>query len=306
MRLVFAGTPAAAVPALQLLIDSHHEILGVLTQPPSRTGRGRTLIPSAVELLARDHGIEVLAPEKVASATETLRALEPDCIPVVAYGQIIPADMLAIPALGWVNLHFSLLPALRGAAPVQHAIWGGDQMTGATTFLLDQGMDTGPVLGTMVEAISPSDTAGSLLHKLSESGAVLLRQTIDALEQGLLTPVAQPSDGVTYAPKIEKADARINWEHPAKEVDRRIRAMTPSPGAWTTSPDGDSFVIDPIVLMDSDHSLGPGEIRIERNRVLVGTATTAVALGMLTPQGRKSMKAADWARGLRQPQERFM
>ncbi len=306
MRLVFAGTPAAAVPALQLLIDSHHEILGVLTQPPSRTGRGRTLIPSAVELLARDHGIEVLAPENVASATETLRALQPDCIPVVAYGQIIPVDMLAIPALGWVNLHFSLLPALRGAAPVQHAIWGGDQMTGATTFLLDQGMDTGPVLGTMVEAISPSDTAGSLLHKLSESGAVLLRQTIDALEQGLLTPVAQPSDGVTYAPKIEKADARINWEHPAIEVDRRIRAMTPAPGAWTTSPDGESFVIDPVVLIDSEHSLGPGEIRIERNRVLVGTATTAVALGMLTPQGRKSMKAADWARGLRQPQERFM
>jgi len=259
-----------------------------------------------VELLARDHGIEVLAPEKVASAAEILRALEPDCIPIVAYGQIIPADMLAIPAFGWVNLHFSLLPALRGAAPVQHAIWGGDQMTGATTFLLDQGMDTGPVLGTMVEAILPSDTAGSLLHKLSESGAVLLHQTIDALEQGLLTPVAQPSDGVTYAPKIEKADARINWEYPAREVDRRIRAMTPAPGAWTTSPDGDSFVIDPIVLIDSDHSLGPGEIRIERNRVLVGTATTAVALGMLTPQGRKSMKAADWARGLRQPQERFM
>lgn len=306
MRLVFAGTPAAAVPALQLLIDSHHEILSVLTQPPSRTGRGRTLIPSAVELLARDHGIEVLAPEKVASAAEMLRALEPDCIPIVAYGQIIPADMLAIPAFGWVNLHFSLLPALRGAAPVQHAIWGGDQMTGATTFLLDQGMDTGPVLGTMVEAILPSDTAGSLLHKLSESGAVLLHQTIDALEQGLLTPVAQPSDGVTYAPKIEKADARINWEYPAREVDRRIRAMTPAPGAWTTSPDGDSFVIDPIVLIDSDHSLGPGKIRIERNRVLVGTATTAVALGMLTPQGRKSMKAADWARGLRQPQERFM
>ena len=306
MRLVFAGTPAAAVPALQLLIDSHHEILSVLTQPPSRTGRGRTLIPSAVELLARDHGIEVLAPEKVASAAEILRALEPDCIPIVAYGQIIPADMLAIPAFGWVNLHFSLLPALRGAAPVQHAIWGGDQMTGATTFLLDQGMDTGPVLGTMVEAILPSDTAGSLLHKLSESGAVLLHQTIDGLEQGLLTPVAQPSDGVTYAPKIEKADARINWEYPAREVDRRIRAMTPAPGAWTTSPDGDSFVIDPIVLIDSDHSLGPGEIRIERNRVLVGTATTAVALGMLTPQGRKSMKAADWARGLRQPQERFM
>lgn len=306
MRLVFAGTPAAAVPALQLLIDSHHEILSVLTQPPSRTGRGRTLIPSAVELLARDHGIEVLAPEKVASAAEILRALEPDCMPIVAYGQIIPADMLAIPAFGWVNLHFSLLPALRGAAPVQHAIWGGDQMTGATTFLLDQGMDTGPVLGTMVEAILPSDTAGSLLHKLSESGAVLLHQTIDALGQGLLTPVAQPSDGVTYAPKIEKADARINWEYPAREVDRRIRAMTPAPGAWTTSPDGDSFVIDPIVLIDSDHSLGPGEIRIERNRVLVGTATTAVALGMLTPQGRKSMKAADWARGLRQPQERFM
>ncbi len=306
MRLVFAGTPAAAVPALQLLIDSHHEILSVLTQPPSRTGRGRTLIPSAVELLARDHGIEVLAPEKVASAAEILRALEPDCIPIVAYGQIIPADMLAIPAFGWVNLHFSLLPALRGAAPVQHAIWGGDQMTGATTFLLDQGMDTGPVLGTMVEAILPSDTAGSLLHKLSESGAVLLHQTIDALEQGLLTPVAQPSDGVTYAPKIEKADARINWEYPAREVDRRIRAMTPAPGAWTTSPDGDSFVIGPILLTDSEGSLGPGEIRIERNRVLVGTATTAVALGMLTPQGRKSMKAADWARGLRQPQERFM
>ena len=304
--MVFAGTPIAAVPALKILIESSHDIVSVLTQPPARSGRGRTIHPSPIESLAHEHGIAVLTPDKVSTVEKELRALSPDCIPVVAYGQLIPANMLNIPSHGWVNLHFSLLPAFRGAAPVQHAIWRGEDMTGATTFVLDAGMDSGPVLGTMVEPIEPRDTTGSLLKKLSESGAVLLRQTIDALDNGLLTPVAQPHDGVTYAPKIERVDARIEWSNPAMEIDRRIRAMTPSPGAWTTTSDGGSFVIDPIALVDLEEALPPGHIRIEKNRVLVGTATKPVELSMLTPQGRKSMRAADWARGLRQLPERFM
>ena len=232
MRLVFAGTPDVAVPSLDALHASTHEIAAVVTRPPAASGRGRSVSPSAVAARALDLGIPVLtANPRLPEFIELLRELQPDCCPVVAYGALLPSEVLAIPARGWINLHFSLLPAWRGAAPVQAAILHGDDVSGATTFLLDEGMDTGPTLGVVTEAVRPLDTAGELLQRLSWSGAELLVRTLDAWEQGGLEPRTQSLDGVSYAPKIAIDDARIDWATTALRVSRVVRACTPSPGA---------------------------------------------------------------------------
>jgi len=312
VKVVFAGTPEVAIPSLQSLVESQHEIQAVITQPPAPSGRGRKITPSPVEDFARQHSISVLAPARIADISDELRDLSPDCIPVVAYGQLIPADMLEIPRLGWVNLHFSLLPSWRGAAPVQHAIWSGDQITGCTTFILDQGMDSGPVLGTMTEVIQHSDTSGDLVNRLAVAGAVLLRQSIDALEAGKLMPQPQSPDGISYAPKIMKADAKVDWKLPALEVDRRIRSCTPAPGAWfqylTKDGSHDSIGIGPVELVreqSSELDLAPGQVVIERKRIVVGTGSHPVALGQVTPGGRRTMRATDWIRGLSSAPEFF-
>lgn len=237
MRLVFAGTPDVAVPSLRALLDSdRHEVVAVVSRPDARTGRGRGLSRSPVAAAADAAGIEVLTPPNARDSgfAERLRELAPDAVPVVAYGHLVPRPVLDIPAHGWINLHFSLLPAWRGAAPVNAAIAAGDEVTGATTFRLDEGMDTGPVLGTMTETIRPRDTAGDLLGRLSESGAGLLVATLDGLEAGELRPVPQPTDGVSHAGKLTVDDARVRWTDPALAVDRHIRSVTPAPGAWTT------------------------------------------------------------------------
>ncbi len=305
MKVVFAGTPEVAIPSLLSLIESQHEVQAVITQPPAPSGRGRKITPSPVEEFARARSIPVFAPDRIVDIIDELNVLSPDCIPVVAYGQLVPSEMLKIPRLGWVNLHFSLLPSWRGAAPVQHAIWSGDQITGCTTFILDQGMDTGPVLGTMTEVILPTDTAGELLSRLSTSGAILLRQTIDALEAGKLKPQLQDVDDISYAPKIMKSDSRVNWQLPALEVDRRIRACTPAPGSWFEYQTSDGFLesvgIGPVQLIPDqmfELDIAPGQVVIERKRILVGTGSHPVALGQVTPRGRRSMPATDWIRGL--------
>ena len=193
MRLIFAGTPEPAVPALRALIEHEgHEVVAVLTRPDARVGRGRSLKPSPVKAVALEHGIEVIDPVSLsdADARARLAELAPDCIPVVAYGNLVPKDLLDVPAHGWVNLHFSLLPAWRGAAPVQAAIAAGDEITGASTFLIEEGLDTGPVFGTVTEAIKPTDTADDLLGRLAQSGAALLAATMDGLEAGRLRPEA--------------------------------------------------------------------------------------------------------------------
>ncbi len=304
--MVFAGTPAAALPSLQTLFNSDHELAAVITQPAAPTGRGRKITPSPVEEFAHLHDIPLLAPHSISEVHSELRKINPDCMPIVAYGQLIPQDMLVIPPLGWVNLHFSLLPSWRGAAPVQHAIWAGDRLTGATTFILDAGMDTGAVLGSVTEVIRDRDTAGDLLLRLSQAGAQLLRQTIDALGAGALQPLPQGSEDISYAPKITKSDSRINWNMPAMEIDRRIRATTPAPGAWTqlstekTEPM--RIGLGPVIPVASDSlpagSLEPGEIGVESTKILVGTLTAPVELTSVTPQGRKTMPAPDWIRGL--------
>lgn len=300
MRVVFAGTPQTAAVGLQAVLASPHEVVAVLTRPDAASGRGRAVAASPVAEMARAAGLELLTPASTRDPALAARLAElaPDCCPVVAYGGLVPPTLLSLPRLGWVNLHFSLLPAWRGAAPVQHAVWHGDDITGATTFLLEEGLDTGPVLGVVTEAIRPTDTSGDLLGRLAVSGAGLLVATMDALDAGVMAAARQPSDGVTLAPKITVDDAEVDWTQPAIRVDRQVRACTPAPGAWTTYSD-ERLKLGPVTPLPDDTSLAPGELAVDKVRVRVGTATHAVVLGEVRPQGKKAMAAADWARGTR-------
>lgn len=301
MRIVFAGTPAPAVPSLQRLIDSpHHDVVAVLTRPDAATSRRGRPTPSPVAQLALDAGIEVLRPTRpnAPEFIEELIGIAPEGCAVVAYGSLLGAQLLAIPAYGWVNLHFSLLPAWRGAAPVQAAIAAGDTVTGATTFMIEPTLDTGPIFGVVTETIRQADTAGDLLERLAVSGGALLEATMDGIADGSLTPIPQPPQGVSMAPKVSVEQARIRWDLPAHVIDRQIRAMTPNPGAWTMI--GDMRIkVGPVVAHKSGDPLAPGTIAAERTRVLIGTGSDPVQLGLIQPPGKKPMSAADWARGAR-------
>jgi methionyl-tRNA formyltransferase len=300
MRLVFAGTPETAVPSLAALLASRHEIAAVVTRPDAPAGRGRHLVASPVARHAAEAGIEVLKPAKARDPgfLDRLRAIGPDCCPVVAYGALLPSAALDIPRHGWVNLHFSLLPAWRGAAPVQHAILHGDDVTGAATFQIEEGLDTGPVYGVLTEPIRPADTAGDLLDRLAHAGAKLLADTMDGIESGVLEPRPQPAAGVSYAAKLTPDDARVDWSAPALRVDRLIRACTPAPGAWTTFR-GERLKLGPTRPAAGADALAPGELRATKRDVLAGTGTRPVALGDVQPQGKRRMAAVDWARGVR-------
>ena len=300
MRLLFAGTPRAALPSLQALIDSpRHEVVAVLTRPDAPVGRGRRVERSPVALLADEHGIDVLTPRRPSEPRflDRLCELAPDCAPVVAYGALVPRAALDIPAHGWINLHFSLLPEWRGAAPVQAAIRHGDELTGASVFQLEEGLDTGPVYGVLTERIGPRDTAGELLHRLAEAGAGLLLSTLDGIEDGVLVARPQPLEGVSLAPKVTVDDARVSWGVPPLPVDRLVRSVTPEPGAWSEFR-GERLKLGPVQGSEVT-GLAPGELLVEKHRVLVGTAGAAVELGEVQPNGRKRMPAADWARGAR-------
>lgn len=298
MRVVFAGTPEVAVPALDAIAESRHELVGVVTRPDAPAGRGRKLVASPVAQRAEELGVPLLKPEhpRDPEFQEALKQLRPDCCPVVAYGALLPQSALDIPPHGWVNLHFSCLPAWRGAAPVQHSIWAGDEVTGATTFRIVKAMDAGPTFGVMTERIRETDTAGDLLTRLAEGGAGLLVTTLDGIEDGVLVPREQPEEGISMAPKILVEDAKVDWTEPAQAVDRRIRACTPFPGAWSVF-EGERIKIGPVTLAASN--LEPGEIAVGKNHVLVGTGTSAVRLGEVKAFGKKLMSAADWARGAR-------
>jgi len=302
MRLVFAGTPAAAVPSLEALLGSRHEVAAVVTRPDAPAGRGLRLGPSPVAVRAAEAGVEILRPARPRDEdfVARLREIAPDCCPVTAYGALIPERVLAIPPRGWVNLHFSLLPAWRGAAPVQHAIWHGDDVTGATTFRLVREMDAGPVFGVLTEPIQETDTAGSLLERLSVAGAELLVTTLDLIESGEIEARPQPAEGISLAPKVTTADAEVNWKLPATAISRVIRACTPAPGAWTTL-DGTRVKLGPLAPsgQSAEPAPGPGEVRVLRDQVLVGTGTQPVRLGQVQADGKRRMPAVDWARGLR-------
>lgn len=300
MRVVFAGTPEVALPALEAIHASDHELVGVVTRPDAPAGRGRKLTASPVGQRAEELGVPVLKPAhpRDADFQESLRALRPDCCPVVAYGALLPQSALEIPEYGWINLHFSVLPAWRGAAPVQHAIRAGDEVTGATTFRIVPALDAGPTFGVMTETIRATDTAGDLLARLAEGGAGLLTATLDGIADGSLSALPQPTDGVSLAPKITVDDAEIDWTMPAMGVDRMIRSCTPAPGAWTLH-EGERLKVGPVRIDPAVTGLAPGELAVSKNALHVGTATAACRLGDVKPFGKKQMPAADWARGAR-------
>ncbi|ARP69251.1 methionyl-tRNA formyltransferase [Streptomyces pluripotens] len=301
MKLVFAGTPEVAVPALDALIASgRHEVAAVVTRPDAPAGRGRRLVASPVAQRAEEAGIEVLKPLKPRDPQFLARLTEiaPDCCPVVAYGALLPKAALDIPAHGWVNLHFSLLPAWRGAAPVQHALMAGDEITGASTFLIEEGLDSGPVYGTVTERIRPTDTSGDLLTRLAFAGAGLLAATMDGVEDGTLKAMPQPSDGITLAPKITVENAQVDWAAPALRIDRVVRGCTPAPGAWTAFR-GERLKLIQVRPVPERTGLVAGQLAVGKNSVHVGTGSYAVELLWVQAQGKKPMRAADWARGVR-------
>lgn len=300
MRVLFAGTPAVAVPSLEALLASNHEVIGALTRPPAPAGRKRVLTPSPVHAAAEAAGLPVLTSDRPHDepTMAALAELSPDVVAVVAYGALVRSPALELPRYGWINLHFSLLPAWRGAAPVQHAIMAGEEITGASTFQIEAGLDTGPVLGTMTETIRPRDTAGELLERLAHAGAPLLVATLDAVESGAAQPSPQPADGVSMAPRLTSADAEVDWSLPAHVVDRRIRGCTPAPGAWTLR-EGARFKLGPVRPLRGAEPLAPGEIRVSGEEVVVGSGSHPVQLDRIAPPGTGWMGAGAWARGAR-------
>lgn len=296
MRVLFAGTPAVAVPSLDALVAAGFDVVAVLTRPDAPLGRKRVLTPSPVAARAAELGIGIIHAAKVdAGVTARIEAAAPDVAAIVAYGGLIPRAALGIPRHGWINLHFSLLPAWRGAAPVQRALIAGDDITGAVTFRLEEGLDTGPVFGTVTEAIGSHDTAGDLLERLSTSGAVLLTQTLSAVDAGKATAVPQQGE-VTVAPKLSLEDGRLHWQQPALAIGRRSRGVTPEPGAWTTL-GGQRIKLEPVLLRPGAAALRPGQVALDGKAVLVGTGSHPVELTRVQPAGKKMMAAADWARG---------
>ncbi|WP_315915683.1 methionyl-tRNA formyltransferase [Arthrobacter sp. lap29] len=297
MRVLFAGTPAVALPSLEALRAAGHEIVAVLTRPDAPLGRKRVLTPSPVAARAQELGLPVIKADKIDSdAAAAIFAAAPEVAAIVAYGALIPPSALGIPAHGWINLHFSLLPAWRGAAPVQHAVINGDEITGASTFLLEKGLDTGPVFGTMTERIQTTDTSALLLERLSHSGAVLLAQTIDGIGAGMLSGIPQQGE-ITLAPKLSLEDGHVNWGAPALAINRRIRGVTTEPGAWTML-SGQRFKLGAVLPRPDITALAPGHVMVSGKDVLVGTGSHAVELVDVQPSGKKLMKATDWARGL--------
>lgn len=300
MRVLFAGTPLVAVASLDQLVKDGFDVVAVLTREDAPVGRKRVLTPSPVAARAAELGIEIIHANRIDEPTqERLEALDLDIAAIVAYGGLVPEKALTIPRLGWINLHFSLLPAWRGAAPVQHSIMAGDDITGAVTFQLEKGLDTGPVFGTLTEIIDAADTSGELLGRLAISGAVLLSQTLSGLDAGKLVGIAQQGE-TSYAHKLTLVDGEVDWSLPALVIRRRINGTSPDPGAWTEL-DGQRFKLGTLVPCTDVTDLAPGEVRIEpgkKPRVLVGTGSHAVELGLVQPPGKKMMNAADWARGI--------
>ncbi len=296
MRLIFAGTPDAAVPSLEALLASRHQVAAVLTRADAPRGRGRRLEESPVSRFAKEAGLSVLTPRSLrdAEAQEQVADLGADAAAVVAYGLLVPPALLALHP--WVNLHFSLLPRWRGAAPVQRAILAGDTVTGACAFLLEEGLDTGPVLASLRRPIGPRETAQDVLDDLAHAGADLLVAAFDALEDGTATPVLQDDDGVTLAPRLTTAEARLRWAAGADAVDRQARAF--HPGAWSMLSTGQRVKVGPVEPEGTP--LAPGEVAVHGD-VHVGTGTGSVRLTTLAPAGKAWMDARAWARGLRGP-----
>lgn len=300
LRILFAGTPGPAAQVLTRLLAAGVDVTGVLTRADAVGGRGQRARRCEVAVAATQAGLDVFQPTSLRGpqVQAWVHASQADAVVVVAYGLMIPAHLLSIPRHGWLNLHFSLLPAWRGAAPVQRAIQAGDEITGATVFRIEEGLDTGPVLGHVTQPIAPADNAGTLLAALCTSGSDLLLHVLAGLDAGTLTAQPQQHERATWAPRVTSAEARINWQAPALVISRHIRAFTPAPGAWTMV--GDARIkIAGVPSIQPDSTLLPGQCRVSSTTVLVGTGSVDLALDVVQPAGKAVMRAADWARGLR-------
>lgn len=296
LRLVFAGTPAAAVPSLERLAGSGHEVVAVVTRPAAPLGRKRVLTPSPVAAAAERLGLPVIEAARLDDATtERIAELAPDLGVIVAYGGLVREPLLSTPGNRWINLHFSLLPAWRGAAPVQHALIAGDAETGASVFRLVPELDAGDVLATLSHPIGPEDTAGTLLDDLAERGAALVAEVVDAIADGSATATPQSGEP-TFAPKLGIDDARLDWTAAAEVVRDRFRGVTPEPGAWTTVDEQRVKVLDLRRATDAA-PVPPGRLELAGRRLLVGTGTDPLELRRVQPAGRTAMAAADWWRG---------
>lgn len=297
MKILYAGTPSVAVPPLAHLAERPGtEVVAVLTRTDAPVGRKKVLTPSPVAQEAQERGLPVLKANRIdAELTERIRGLGADVAAVVAYGALVPRAALDAVPHGWINLHFSLLPQWRGAAPVQRALMAGDTVVGASTFLLEAGLDTGPVIGTMTDELRPEDTAGTVLERLSRTAAPLLADSLRAVVEGTARPTAQQGE-VSLAPKLTAEDGRVRWTDPAVAVVHRVRGVTPEPGAWTQL-DGRRFKLERVVARPDERELAPGECVLRGDAVLVGTGSYAVQLTTVQPAGKKTMDAAAWARG---------
>jgi methionyl-tRNA formyltransferase len=305
LKLVFMGTPEFAVSSLEMLIESEHEIAAVVTQPDRPRGRGLKLRASPVKELATGHGIRVLQPEKAREPAfiEDMRRIAPEAMVVVAFGQILPRELLEIPPHGCINVHASLLPLYRGAAPINWAIINGERETGVTTMLMDEGMDTGDILLQRSILINPDDTAGSLHDKLAPLGARLLMETLFLLKEGMLKPEKQDNQQASYAPSMKKDNGRINWSLSAEMILNRIRGLNPWPGAFTEYR-GNSLK---ILSADAAHGKGqPGEIlAVDRDTILVACGLDAIQVLEVQPSGKRKMTAPEFLRGHRIKQGDF-
>lgn len=301
MKIAFAGSPAVAVTALDALAQSHHDLVGVITRPDAPAGRGKKITPSPVAVRAEELGLPVLKPghPREEDFQAALKEWAVEAVAVVAYGALLPQSALDLVPHGWINLHFSLLPRWRGAAPVQRAILAGDNTTGATTFRIVKALDAGPMYRSLTMMISSTATAGQLLDELAQAGGPLLVGTFDDIAAGI-EPVEQPDAEVTHAAKILTEDAHIDFMQDAHGVSRQIRAMTPAPGAWADL-NGAVFkiveVADPQLLAHAPE-LEPGQLAADKKHLWVGTGTTALELVQVKAAGKRVMAGADWARGV--------
>ena len=295
MRVVVAATAEVAIPTLEWLKNSDHDLLRVVTTPDSRVGRGKLLAESAISRWADLNSIVKLKPN---TKEEMHRAFEnADLVIAIAYGRILAEDVLSIPKFGFVNLHFSLLPSYRGAAPVQRAIQNGETTSGITIFKIDANLDTGPIYFQEKYEILPNATTSDALKDLSEIGAKAFPRVLADIEKGI-PPVPQSSDSVSLAPKISKEEARINWNTSAKIISNSVRAFSPAPGSWTTY-QGVNLKIGEVGSTATSISLKPGEIHIDGKKLFVGTFDIPIELLRVTPAGKKEMATADWLNGAR-------
>ena len=293
MRIIVAATPGVAVPTLNWLLNSEHVLAAVITQPDRPAGRGREVKGSVVSQWAHENSVECFKPQDLAETALLVR--DCDVLLTIGYGVLLPTEILKLPRHGCLNLHFSLLPRWRGAAPVQRAIEAGDSLSGVTVFQLDEGMDTGPIFSTKRFALDNDITSDELLLELAELGVEAVMESLQAITDGK-RPTAQASEGATKASKITKQECEIDWSLSAQVISQKVRAFTSNPGAWTRFR-GDTLKIDSVSL--EDPSSKPGTVHIVDKKLIVGTGTNALAVGFLTPSGKARMDALSWINGAR-------